>query len=91
MRAQVYNASVPWPSLKPRCLRVWERLGDSLSVTSQLTVDSRFHLVERILYPGYPGGDVIHGEAPHQGQATYPFSIQLTENVPLSYIPLSHT
>ena len=77
MRVQVYNASVPWPSLKPRCLRVWERLGDSLSVTSQLTVDSRFHLVERILYPGYPGGmlsnKVLHGEVPHQGQAAYPF------------------
>ena len=89
MRAQVYNTSVPWPSLKPRCLPVWERLGDSLSVTSQLTVDSRFHLVERILYPGYPGGmlsnKVLHGEAPHQGQAAYPFYIQLTENVPLSH------
>ena len=61
----------------------------------RLTVDSRFHLVERILYPGYPGGmlsnKVLHGEAPHQGQAAYPFYIQLTENVPLSHIPLSHT
>ena len=38
----------------------------------------RFHLVERILYPGYPGGGmlsnkVLHGEALHQGQAAYPF------------------
>ena len=56
-----------------------------------VTAHGRFQvsLVERILYPGYPGGmlsnKVLHGEAPHQGQAAYPFYIQLTENVPLSH------
>ena len=56
----------------------------------------RFHLVERILYPGYPGGgDVIQqsftrgGSAP--GSSRLPFYIQLAENVSLSRIPLSHT
>ena len=51
---------------------------------------SRTHIL-----PWVPGGDVIQqsftrgGSAP--GSSRLPFYIQLTENVPLSHIPLSHT
>ena len=92
MRAQVYNTSVPWPSLKPRCSALSLGKAGRLSL-GDVTAHCRFQvsLSRTHIVPWVPGGmlcnKVLHGEAPHQGQATYPFISDLQILYPFRIYP----